>query len=169
VEGVPDGAALFVGHGGGIEPALVTCLPDADHESWGAPFAHCDGVRLGVDQGTFVSVRFHRAPAHCCPEGYGQQRRRRPAKARMGDRPRIDPEAVRQAQPDEAWVIQAGHSLHLRVLLPPGSPPLWPWSAAQCAGSVSGSSVSGSESGGCPPPVRWPRQPVRPLPGRGRR
>ena len=38
------------------------------------------------------------------------------AKARMGDRPRIDPEAVRQAQPGEAWVIQAGQSIHLRVL-----------------------------------------------------
>jgi hypothetical protein len=41
------------------------------------------------------------------------------AKARMGERPRIDPEAVRQAQPGEAWVIQAGQSLHLRVLSPP--------------------------------------------------
>jgi hypothetical protein len=38
------------------------------------------------------------------------------AKARMGDRPRIDPEQVRQAQPGEAWVIQAGRSIHLRVL-----------------------------------------------------
>jgi hypothetical protein len=37
----------------------------------------------------------------------------------MGDRPRIDPEAVRQAQPGEAWVIQAGRSIHLRVLPPP--------------------------------------------------
>jgi hypothetical protein len=37
----------------------------------------------------------------------------------MGERPRIDPEAVRQAQPGEAWVIQAGQSIHLRVLLPP--------------------------------------------------
>jgi hypothetical protein len=41
------------------------------------------------------------------------------AKARMGERPRIDPEQVRQAQPGEAWVIQAGQSLHLRVLPPP--------------------------------------------------
>jgi hypothetical protein len=37
----------------------------------------------------------------------------------MGDRPRIDSEAVRQAHPGEAWVIQAGHSIHLRVLPPP--------------------------------------------------
>jgi hypothetical protein len=29
---VPDGAAtLVVGRGGGIEPGLVACLPDADH------------------------------------------------------------------------------------------------------------------------------------------
>jgi hypothetical protein len=48
---------------------------------------------------------------------------RRLAKARMGDRPRIDPEQVRQAQPGEAWVIQAGQSMHLRVLPPPPWPP----------------------------------------------
>jgi broad specificity phosphatase PhoE len=52
VEAVPDGAAaLVVGHGGGIEPGLVACLPDADHESWGAPLAHCDGARLSVGSG----------------------------------------------------------------------------------------------------------------------
>ena len=37
----------------------------------------------------------------------------------MGQRPRVDPEQVRQAQPGEAWVIQAGHAVHLRVLPPP--------------------------------------------------
>jgi hypothetical protein len=41
----------------------------------------------------------------------------------MGERPRIDPEAVRQAQPGEAWVIQAGQSIHLRVLPPPAVVP----------------------------------------------
>jgi hypothetical protein len=45
------------------------------------------------------------------------------AKARMGERPRIDPEQVRQAQPGEAWVIQAGKSIHLRVLPPPAVAP----------------------------------------------
>ena len=45
------------------------------------------------------------------------------AKARMGERPRIDPEQVRQAQPGEAWVIQAGQSIHLRVLPPPAVTP----------------------------------------------
>jgi hypothetical protein len=58
---VPDGAAvLVVCHGGGIEPALVTCLPQADHGSWGPPFSHCDGARLCFDQGSFVDIEFHR-------------------------------------------------------------------------------------------------------------
>jgi hypothetical protein len=35
-----------------------------------------------------------------------------------GGATRIDPEQVRQAQPGEAWVIQAGQSIHLRVLPP---------------------------------------------------
>jgi broad specificity phosphatase PhoE len=64
MEAVPNGAAaLAVAHGGGIEPGLVACLPTDDHESWGAPFGHCDGARLGFDEGRFVGVRFHRVPA----------------------------------------------------------------------------------------------------------
>lgn len=63
VEAVPDGAsALVISHGGGIEPALVACLPGAEHESWGEPFHHCDGARLEYADGRFVSVRFTRAP-----------------------------------------------------------------------------------------------------------
>ena len=65
---VPDGAAaLVVAHGGGIEPGLVACLPDADHESWGAPFRHCDGARLAFDGGRFVSIQFRRASAELLP------------------------------------------------------------------------------------------------------
>jgi hypothetical protein len=45
------------------------------------------------------------------PTGHG--------KARMGERPRVDVEQVRAAQPGEAWVIQAGRALHLRVIPPP--------------------------------------------------
>jgi hypothetical protein len=45
------------------------------------------------------------------------------AKARMRDRARIDPELVRAAAPGEAWVIQAGHAVHLRVLPPPAVAP----------------------------------------------
>jgi hypothetical protein len=41
----------------------------------------------------------------------------------MRDRARIDPELVRAAQPGEAWVIQAGHAVHLRVLPPPAVVP----------------------------------------------
>jgi hypothetical protein len=102
------------------------------------------------------------------------------AKARMGERPRIDPEAVRQAQPGEAWVIQAGQSIHLRVLPPPAAPSMpvepaapsrwpttpsrcrsssrprsglpqpWPWPAGCFAAPASGSGSGGSVSGGCP-------------------
>ncbi|GAB2466766.1 phosphoglycerate mutase family protein [Streptosporangium sandarakinum] len=61
VNGVAEGgSALLVGHGGAIELALVACLPDAPHDTWGTPFAHCDGVRLGFTDGHFVSVEFHR-------------------------------------------------------------------------------------------------------------
>jgi broad specificity phosphatase PhoE len=58
---VPDGTTvLVVSHGGGIEPGLVTCLPHADHASWGPPFGHCDGACLCFDQGSFVDIEFHR-------------------------------------------------------------------------------------------------------------
>ena len=60
VEACPTAPPLVVGHGGGIEPGLVACLPDADHQSWGAPFSHCDGARLGFHGGRFVGVQFHR-------------------------------------------------------------------------------------------------------------
>jgi broad specificity phosphatase PhoE len=61
VKTVFDGAAaLVIGHGGGIEPALVACLPHADHQSWGAPFAHCDGARLSFEGDRFVGIQFHR-------------------------------------------------------------------------------------------------------------
>ncbi len=60
---VPDGSgALVVSHGGCIEPALVSCLPDADHAAWGAPFGHCEGVLLEFDNGQFTSARLRRAP-----------------------------------------------------------------------------------------------------------
>jgi broad specificity phosphatase PhoE len=70
VAAVPDGAAtLVVGHGGGIEPGLVACLPNAGHERWGGPFGPCDGARLAFDGGRFVSVQFRRAPAELLPGG----------------------------------------------------------------------------------------------------
>jgi broad specificity phosphatase PhoE len=58
-----DGSALVIGHGGGIEPALVVCLPDADHAAWGAPLDHCEGARLRHDGARFTSIDFLRVPA----------------------------------------------------------------------------------------------------------
>ncbi|MFI6815354.1 histidine phosphatase family protein [Nonomuraea sp. NPDC050328] len=62
LDGVGEGgSALLVGHGGAIELALAACFPDGDHASWGAPFAHCDGVRLGFTGGRFATLAFDRA------------------------------------------------------------------------------------------------------------
>jgi hypothetical protein len=121
------------------------------------------------------------------------------AKARMGERPRIDPEAVRQAQPGEAWVIQAGQTIHLRVLPPPAvaaepvelaaalpmaddtlplpaeqPAPVGIAAALAFAGHVvrrAGQRVGRrrERAGRLPSPARRPWLPVRPLPGRGRR
>lgn len=62
-----DAAALIVGHGGAIEPALVACLPGADHQRWGGLLGHCDGARLGFADGGFVDVEFRRAPRRAIP------------------------------------------------------------------------------------------------------
>jgi broad specificity phosphatase PhoE len=68
VAAVADGAtALVVSHGGAIEPTLVACLPQADHEQWGALLGHCDGARLGFADGSFVDLRFRRAPTMPAP------------------------------------------------------------------------------------------------------
>jgi hypothetical protein len=121
------------------------------------------------------------------------------AKARMGERPRIDPEQVRQAQPGEAWVIQAGQSIHLRVLPPPAVAPEpvepavtipqaddtlpLPVEAPASVGIAAAVNLAShlvrrpgqrvgrrrERTGRLPTPVRRPWLPVRPLPGRGRR
>jgi hypothetical protein len=121
------------------------------------------------------------------------------AKARMGDRPRIDPEQVRQAQPGEAWVIQAGQSIHLRVLPPPAvaSEPAKPIATVPLAddtiplpvqepapvGIAAAIALAGrtarragqrigrrrERTGRLPVPGRRPWLVGRPLPGRGRR
>jgi len=41
-----DEAALFVGHSGELEAALVACFPNADYSSWGHQFGPCEGARL---------------------------------------------------------------------------------------------------------------------------
>jgi broad specificity phosphatase PhoE len=64
VRAVPEhGAALVVSHGGSIEPALVSCLPAADHAAWGTAFGHLDGVRLGFEDGRFTRAVPRRAPS----------------------------------------------------------------------------------------------------------
>jgi hypothetical protein len=121
------------------------------------------------------------------------------AKVRMGERSRIDPEAVRQAQPGEAWVIQAGQSIRLRVLPPPAVVPEpvelaatlpladdtipLPVQQPTAAGIAAAIALAGrvmrqagqrvgrrrERTGRLPSPTRRPWLPVRPLPGRGRR
>jgi len=54
-------SALVVSSGGAIEPTLVSCRPDDDHSGWGAPFSHCDGVRLTFEDGRFVIATIDRA------------------------------------------------------------------------------------------------------------
>jgi hypothetical protein len=117
----------------------------------------------------------------------------------MGERPRVDPEQVRQAQPGEAWVIQAGQSLHLRVLPPPTVPSLpiepadtvsltddtlpLPVEEPAPVGIAAAVTVAArtvrrvgqrvgrrrDRVGRLPSPARRPWLPVPPLPGRGRR
>ncbi|MEM7028287.1 MAG: hypothetical protein AAF629_01750 [Chloroflexota bacterium] len=41
-----DERALFIGHSGELEAALVACFPNADHRSWGQPFGPLEGARL---------------------------------------------------------------------------------------------------------------------------
>jgi hypothetical protein len=113
------------------------------------------------------------------------------AKARMGERPRIDPEQVRQARPGEAWVIQAGQSIHLRVLPPPAGAapveltttvpladdtlplPIEEPAPVGIAAAIARAGPRGprrrGRTGRLPSPARRPWLPVRPLPGRGRR
>ncbi len=42
----PDAGALFIGHSGELEAALVACFPGARHEHWGGMFAPLEGARL---------------------------------------------------------------------------------------------------------------------------
>jgi hypothetical protein len=36
----------------------------------GLPFGHCDGARLGFDDGRFVNVQFRRAPTELLPGSF---------------------------------------------------------------------------------------------------
>jgi len=47
---IPHGAsALFIGHSGDLELALVACFPKADHAAWGRTFSPLEGARLTFD------------------------------------------------------------------------------------------------------------------------
>jgi hypothetical protein len=121
------------------------------------------------------------------------------SKVRVGERPRIDPEQVRAAQPGEAWVIQAGRAIHLRVLPPPAVAldPVEPAAVVPvdadtvplplpepapvriaAAVALAGQTIRHAgqrigrrreRAGRLPSPGRWPWLVGRPLPGRGRR
>ncbi len=58
-------AALFIGHSGEIEAALVACFPEADHDEWGPVFGPCEGVRLVFDgdPAYFTDLQFLRPEA----------------------------------------------------------------------------------------------------------
>jgi hypothetical protein len=45
----PDADALFVGHSGEIEAALIACYPRGDHAAWGEAFGACEGARLAFE------------------------------------------------------------------------------------------------------------------------
>ena len=44
-----DASALFIGHSGELEAALIACYPHADHASWGSGFKACEGARLSFE------------------------------------------------------------------------------------------------------------------------
>lgn len=57
-----DERALFIGHSGEIEAALVACLPDAPHAEWGRRFQPLEGARLTFsgEPAHFTDVEFIR-------------------------------------------------------------------------------------------------------------
>ncbi|WP_020580097.1 histidine phosphatase family protein [Actinopolymorpha alba] len=60
---LPEGEnALFIGHSGDLEAALVACFPDADHSRWGQPFTCCEGAQLRFNDSYFCAVEFLRMP-----------------------------------------------------------------------------------------------------------
>ena len=44
-----DDQALFIGHSGEIEAALVACFPIGSHENWGRRFRPLEGARIHFD------------------------------------------------------------------------------------------------------------------------
>ena len=57
-----EGQVLIISHGRVIETGLVTCFPGSDFSIWGAPFQHCEGVRMEYAEGQFSNLQFRRLP-----------------------------------------------------------------------------------------------------------
>ena len=55
-----NGSVLVISHGRIIESGLVTCVPSGDFASWGAPFLHCEGVKMNYAEGRFSDAQFRR-------------------------------------------------------------------------------------------------------------
>ena len=51
---------LIISHGGAIDAAAVVCFPNADYESWGPLFGHCEGYCLSIENGQFVDIEIRR-------------------------------------------------------------------------------------------------------------
>ena len=58
----PDDDALFIGHAGELEAALVACFPNDPHGEWGAMFKPMEGARLTFsgEPARFTSVQILR-------------------------------------------------------------------------------------------------------------
>ena len=58
----PDDVALFVGHAGELEAALVACFPNEPHDQWGGMFEPMEGARLTFsgEPAKFDSVQIFR-------------------------------------------------------------------------------------------------------------
>lgn len=50
------GAALVVTHGGVVEIGAVACIPNADHNAWGAYIECCEGIRMFWEDGKFINA-----------------------------------------------------------------------------------------------------------------
>ncbi len=48
--------ALFIGHSGELEAALVACFPNEDHSQWGPAFGPLEGARISFEG---EPARFH--------------------------------------------------------------------------------------------------------------
>lgn len=56
----PNGSVLVISHGRVIESGLVTCVPNENFTSWGAPFRHCEGVKMEYVEGHFRNIQLIR-------------------------------------------------------------------------------------------------------------